>query len=109
VSLSIGDIVLWTGSPERTDQELDFLAESLHQTIRDRRRRQGETNYWSLAEGDTVVFNDSASPKYIIGAKARVVGKKQTKVVVHLLWSVGKFRAGTPITCPPSILEKVES
>lgn len=68
--------------------------------------RDDSAKFHSFKINDEVVFNSGASPKYLIGAKATIVGKKQKKVSIKLTSPVGKF--GTyPITCPVSIIDKV--
>jgi len=64
------------------------------------------SKFHSLKINDTVVFNRSANPRYLVGAKATIIGKKQKKVVIKLHSPVGRFD-NFPITCPVNIIDKV--
>lgn len=56
--------------------------------------------------GDEVMLGNGISPKYLDGALAKVVDKRDGKIVVQLLSSRGRWPAGSDITCPPSIVVK---
>lgn len=67
-----------------------------------------------LGLGDSVRFNARCGTKYLIGATARVVGFKRTKVVVKIDKPKGRFARVTPdgvvsvdVTVPTAILERV--
>jgi hypothetical protein len=47
-------------------------------------------------------------PKYLVGVVGTIREKRQTKVVVVLDETVGKFPAGGGIVTPCSLVEKVE-
>jgi hypothetical protein len=66
-----------------------------------------------LGLGDSVRFNARCGTKYLIGATARVVGFKRTKVVVKIDKPKGRFARLTPdgvvsvdVTVPTAILER---
>jgi hypothetical protein len=67
-----------------------------------------------LGLGDSVRFNARCGTKYLIGATARVVGFKRTKVVVKIDKPKGRFARLTPdgvvsldVTVSPVLLERV--
>lgn len=45
--------------------------------------------------GDTVVFNSSASPRYLCGNHGTIVGKRGDRIVVKLKNPVGNFARST--------------
>lgn len=61
--------------------------------------------------GDKVIFNNKTATRYMVGAKATVVEKRRTKLVVQLEHGIGRFqsRDGEPakVTCPIQILDLV--
>ncbi len=52
----------------------------------------------SVAVGDSVVFNSTVRPKYLIGAEAIVKEKNRTRIVVVLKKPVGRFGGGRIVT-----------
>jgi hypothetical protein len=76
--------------------------------------RIGALTIDDLGLGVEVRFNNHCGTKYLVGATARVVGLKRTKVVVKLDKPKGRFVRHTPdgpvsadITVPPAILELI--
>ena len=57
--------------------------------------------------GDKVRFKNTTRPQYMRGMLATVSGIRQTKITVTIDHSNGRFRAGSPIICPTSIIEKI--
>ena len=87
--------------------DYDDILDVLFVSIRERETLLGHKAFHTLNIGDKVVFNDQARPKYLQGALATITGKKKTRVTVEFDESVGKFRAGSPITSPISIFDLV--
>lgn len=54
--------------------------------------------------GDKVVFNSNTKPAYLQGVEATITGRKHVKWVVSIDQGIGRFRAGSQITAPGSIL-----
>jgi hypothetical protein len=76
--------------------------------------RIGALTIDDLGLGVEVRFNAHCGTKYLVGATARVVGLRRTKVVVKLDKPKGRFVRHTPdgpvsadITVPPAILELI--
>ena len=61
-----------------------------------------------LQPGDTVRFNMSTRPKYLRGRSATVQRISGDKAFVTLTTGVGKYRAGSPIGTPATLLERVQ-
>ncbi len=72
-----------------------------------RRKYLATLTLQQINPGDTVRFNDHASPKYLIGALATVSFKTKGKVVVTLNEDVGRFTAGREINTPAAIVDLV--
>ncbi len=83
------------------DDDLDAIVDA----VRSRGKYLDTVMHRTIQIGDTVRFNDQASPKYIVGITATVVGKSRTKVDVELEETVGKFEGGVPINCPMAIID----
>jgi hypothetical protein len=71
----------------------------------ERKKVLSRSLYYTLNIGDRVRFVNGR-PKYMIGVHGTVVGKKQSKLVVDLDETRGRF-GSKGILCPPSCLEKL--
>ena len=86
------------------DDQLNTITDA----VRGRLKYLETVTHRTIQIGDTVRFNDQASPKYMVGLRATVVGKSRTKVDVELHETVGRFDSGVPINTPMAIIEIVE-
>ncbi|MDX1408321.1 MAG: hypothetical protein R3330_09310 [Saprospiraceae bacterium] len=85
------------------DDEFD----AIYAAIKERRKALDIIKQSEFNEGMEVRFNSHASPKYLQGTKAiitKVVSGRKS-VEVRLAEDVGKFRAGSPVRCPVSIID----
>jgi hypothetical protein len=86
------------------DAELSLILEA----IRDRRKTLAQVKSYDIKIGDKVVFNGSARPAYLVGAKAVVTGRLRNKLQIKLLEDAGRFISGYPVGCPPGIVDKID-
>lgn len=86
----------------------DDLLDGIEDAVRSRHKYLETVTHRTIKIGDTVRFNHKASPKYLNGVTATVVGKSRTKVELELNETVGKFEAGYPINTPVSIIDLEE-
>lgn len=86
------------------DNSLDYITE----VIRRRKEILSVSTFYELKIGDTVIFNSHVRPQYMQGVRARIIDKKQKKVVVELIDQAAIGRFGKRITTPVNIIDKVE-
>ena len=84
------------------DEDLEFIARAVQE-----RQKALAPKARDFEVGDQVRFKSTTRPQYMRGVVGRISGIRQTKVTVTIEHSQGRFRAGSPIICPPSILEKL--
>jgi hypothetical protein len=87
------------------DNDLNTIAEAVRQRETLTRKAAAAVTMASIEPGDTVVLKD-ISPKYLIGAKAKVIRKRQTRLECELLKDHGRYRAGFPVGIPVACVEK---
>jgi hypothetical protein len=63
------------------DSELSQISEA----IKARREHLNTISFFDFNVGDTVKFNNSTRPKYLVGCKAIIKEKKQKKIVVNII------------------------
>lgn len=85
------------------DADEDF--QSIYDAVKTRQRTLSRQKISQLGAGDRVIFNELARPKALQGVGAEVVKVNQTKIVVKLDRSAGRFTAGVPVTTPLSIVD----
>lgn len=85
--------------------DLDDGLDGIIAACNERRVIVSRSLYHTLKVGDRVRFMNGR-PKYMVGVEGTVVGKKQSKLVVDLDESRGRFN-GKGVVCPPSCLEKL--
>lgn len=88
------------------DHELDALGNAIYE----RRKTLAKRLASSLKPGDQVMFNDKASPKYLVGATAVVTAKRAkavSSVMIKLDEHVGRYPQGYELTCPTIILDQI--
>lgn len=84
------------------DDDLD----DLQLAIQARKKTLGTRNFSSIPVGARVRFVPTIRPTYLRGIEAVVVGKKTSKLIVHLDAPVGRFRGDVRV--PGALIELVE-
>lgn len=84
------------------DDDLDDLVLAIQM----RKKTIGVQNFSNIQVGSRVRFVATIRPTYLRGVEARVVGKKVSKLIVHLDAPVGRFRGD--IRVPGSLVEPVD-
>ena len=88
------------------DGDLDLLETACRQRRKLLRGATAAVTMATIKIGDTVRIKD-ISPKYLIGATAKVTGKRQTKLEIQFEKSHRRYRAGIAIVIPSSCVEIV--
>ncbi len=88
--------------------DLDDTLADVARAVETRRRMIAARTVGQLRVGDRIRFNDTTSPKYLIGVEAVVTKKLQKNVTVELDEGVGRFPAGAEIRVPASLVETIE-
>jgi len=86
------------------DADLDGISDALRERKKLKKSKTSALNMATIAVGDIVVLRN-LKPKYVNGLRAKVVGKKRTKLEVELERPVGRFSG--IVTVPVSCLDKV--
>lgn len=89
------------------DGVMDDYFEAIFGAVKDRRRTLDARKSIEFKVGDSVVFNEQASPKYLRGCTAKVTGRAQKNLLIKLDEDCGRYRAGVEIRCPVAIIEAV--
>jgi len=84
------------------DQQLDGLANLINQ----RKIFLGQYLLTTLSPGDRVRFNNRTRPKYLRGCIGTVVRTESGKAIVQIAFGIGKYRAGSQIGTPATLLER---
>lgn len=84
------------------DDELDAIL----QAAQDRKKALAP-KAWDFRSGDRVRFGKTTRPQYLRGVEGTIIGIRQTKVELRIDIDHGRFRAGSTIISPASILEKI--
>jgi len=85
--------------------DADGFLDAIIETCRDRTTAMAKTKILMVKPGDKVVFNSHANPKYLRGATATVVRRKDSKLVVTLDKDAGRFKAGRECNAPAEIID----
>lgn len=84
------------------DNSLDLIAEA----IKFRLQMLAERQIATLNKGDTVRFNSTVRPKYLVGVEATVINVNKTTVTVDIPSRTTGDRFGGIVRVPASLLER---
>jgi hypothetical protein len=88
------------------DEHLVAIADAVHARSELLHAIRSATAIAQLCVGDTVMFNGSIRPRYLIHELAIITALDDHWVTLQLARPVGRFRSGE-LRCPPLALRKV--
>jgi hypothetical protein len=89
---------------------VDDNLEQISDAIQNRRHISDTEKIYDFNKGDTVVFNSQARPQYLQGLTATIVRINRVRVVLSTpdAFEYRRFRNSKALTCPVSIIDKME-
>ena len=89
--------------------EVDENLRAIQRVVQERIKINAMVEMMTLCKDDVVKFNDQIRPAYLRGMMAKVIKINKTTVTVEMLDDHGKFRQGSKVRVPATLLESVSS
>lgn len=87
--------------------EVDGHLRAIQKIVAERIKINAMVEMMTLAKDDVVKFSAEIRPAYLRGMLAKVIKVNKTTVTVEMLDDHGKFRQGSKVRVPATLLESV--